>query len=76
MKTIEQTIQQADPVIREVWRTKREIMTEHGGSLDSLFAELRSLQAQNPRLVTTKSGESGRREVLTPAPHTTDHTDP
>jgi len=32
MKTIEQTIQQADPVIREVWRTKREIMTEHGGS--------------------------------------------
>lgn len=58
MKTIEQTIQQADPVIREVWRTKREIMTEHGGSLDSLFAELRRLQAQNPRLVKTKSGES------------------
>lgn len=59
MKTIEQTIQQADPVIREVWRTKREIMTEHGGSLDSLFAELRSLQAQNPHLVKTKRGEQG-----------------
>jgi hypothetical protein len=59
MKTIEQTIQHADPVIREVWRTKREIMTEHSGSLDSLFAELRSLQAQNPRLVKTKRGEQG-----------------
>lgn len=59
MKTIEQTIPQADPVIREVWRTKREIMTEHGGSIDSLFAELRSLQAQNSRLVKTKSGEQG-----------------
>jgi hypothetical protein len=58
MKAIEQPNQQADPVIREVWRTKREIMTEHGGSLDSLFAELRSLQAQNPRLVKTKRGES------------------
>jgi hypothetical protein len=62
MKTIEQTIQQADPVIREVWRTKREIMTEHGGSLDSLFAELRSLQAQNPRLVKTKRGEQAGTE--------------
>ena len=59
MKTIEQPNQQADPVIREVWRTKREIMTEHGGSLDSLFAELRSLQAQNPRLVKTTRGEQG-----------------
>ena len=57
MKTIEQPIQQADPVIREVWRTKREIMAEHGGSIDSLFAELRSLQAENPRLVKSKSGE-------------------
>jgi hypothetical protein len=59
MKTVEQTIPQADPVIREVWRTKREIMTEHGGSIDSLFAELRSLQAQNSRLVKPKSGEQG-----------------
>lgn len=57
MKTTDQALAQADPVIREVWRTKREIMTEHGGSLDSLFAELRKDQAQNPRLVKTKSGE-------------------
>jgi hypothetical protein len=58
MKTIiEQAIQQADPVIREVWRTKREIMTEHGGDLDSLFAELRDRQAHNPKLVKTKRGE-------------------
>jgi hypothetical protein len=57
MKIIEQPSQQADPVIREVWRTKREIMTEHGGSLDSLFAELRSRQAQNPRLVKSKGVE-------------------
>ena len=57
MKTIEQPIQQADPVIREVWRTKREIMIEHGGSVDSLFAELRSRQSQNPRLVKSKNGE-------------------
>ena len=54
MKRIEQLIQQADPVIREVWRTKQEIMTEHGGSLDSLLAELRSRQSQNPRLVKSK----------------------
>jgi hypothetical protein len=57
MKRTEQLIQQADPVIREVWRTKREIMTEHGGSLDSLFVELRSRQAQNPRLVKSKTRE-------------------
>jgi hypothetical protein len=57
MKIIEQPSQQADPVIREVWRTKREIMTEHGGSLDSLFAELRSRQAQNPRLVKSKGAK-------------------
>ena len=60
MKTIEQPIQQADPVIREVWLTKREIMIEHGGSVDSLFAELRSHQAQNPRLVKSKNGEPQR----------------
>lgn len=60
MKTIEKPIQQADPVIREVWRTKSEIMAEHGGSLDSLFEELRSRQAQNPRLVKSKSGEQER----------------
>ncbi len=59
MKTIEQPIQQADPVIREVWRTKREIMIEHGGSVDSLFAELRSRQAQNPRLVKSKKTIKG-----------------
>lgn len=57
MKTIEQSIQQADPVFREVWRTKHEIMKEHGGDLDSLFAELRNQQAQNPRLVRSKRGE-------------------
>jgi hypothetical protein len=57
MNTTDQPLAQADPVIREVWRTKREIMTEHGGSLDSLFAELRKVQAQNPRLVKTKRGE-------------------
>jgi hypothetical protein len=57
MKTIEQPIEQTDPVIREVWRTKWEIMTEHGGSLDSLFAELQSFQAHNPRLVKSKRGE-------------------
>jgi hypothetical protein len=62
MKIIEQPIQQADPVIQEVWRTKREIMVEHGGSLDSLFAELRSRQAQNPRLVKSSRGESSRQE--------------
>ncbi len=56
MKTIEHPIQQADSVIQEVWRTKQEILTEHGGSLDSLFAELRSRQAQNPRLVKSKRG--------------------
>ncbi len=54
MKTLEQTNQQADPVIREVWRTKREIMTEHGGNIDSLFADLRKRQSKNPRLVKTK----------------------
>lgn len=57
MKIIEQPIQQADPVIREVWRTKREIMAEHGGDLDSLLAALRVQQSQNPRLVTSKSGK-------------------
>ena len=57
MKTIDQPTQQADPVIREVWRTKREIMTEHAGSLDSLLAELRIRQAQNPRLVKSKRGK-------------------
>lgn len=62
MKIIEQPIQQADPVIQEVWRTKREIMVEHGGSLDSLFAELRSRQAQNPRLVKSSRAESSRQE--------------
>jgi hypothetical protein len=54
MKTIEQPTEQADPVIREVWRTKWEIMTEHGGSLDSLFVELQSCQAHNSRLVKSK----------------------
>jgi hypothetical protein len=57
MKTIDRPIHQADSVIREVWRTKREIMTEHGGDIDSLFAELRDQQAQNPRLIKTKRGE-------------------
>jgi hypothetical protein len=57
MKTIEQLTEQADPVIQEVWRTKREIMTEHGGDINSLFAELRDRQARNPRLVKPKRGE-------------------
>ena len=57
MKTIDQSTHQADPVIREVWRTKREIMTEHGGDIDSLFSDLRNRQSKNPRLVKTKSGE-------------------
>lgn len=61
MKIIEQPIPQADPLIQEVWRSKREIMIEHGGSLESLFKELRSLQAENPRLVkaTNKIQQSG-----------------
>jgi hypothetical protein len=59
MKTIDQPTQQADPVIREVWRTKREIMTEHDGNIDSLFAELRDRQAKNPRLIKMKTGEQG-----------------
>jgi hypothetical protein len=65
MNIIDQPSEQADPVIREVWRTKREIMNEHGGSLDSLFAELRKHQAQNPRLVKSKRREqavSGKAE--------------
>ena len=57
MKAIEQLTEQADPVIREVWRTKREIMTEYGGDINSLFAELRDRQARNPRLVKTKTGK-------------------
>ena len=67
MKAIEQPTQQADPVIQEVWRTKREIMTEHGGSLDSFFAELRSRQAQNPRLVKSKRGEIAAGQPATAA---------
>ena len=56
MKAFDQSTHQADPVIREVWRTKREIMTEHGGDIDSLFADLRNRQSKNPRLVKTKTG--------------------
>ena len=75
MKTIDLPEKMSDPVISEVRAIKRQIVAEHGGDLESFFAAIRQRQAGNPRLVKTTGGESGSREVLTPDPHTTGHTD-
>ena len=56
MKTIEEPMLHADPVISEVRRIKREILQEHNGDIESLFAGLRERQAKNSQLVKTKEG--------------------
>lgn len=60
MKTIDFPETMSDPVITEVRAIKRQIVTEHGGDLDSFFAAIRQRQARNPRLVkTTEREQSG-----------------
>jgi hypothetical protein len=51
MKTVEPLPAKADPVITEVRAIKRAIIAEHGGDLESFFAEIRQRQSTNPRLV-------------------------
>lgn len=56
MKTIESHSAHADPVISEVRASKRAIVAEHGGDLESFFAGIRRRQSSNPRLVTSIGG--------------------
>ena len=57
MKTLDIPQGTADPVITEVRAIKRQIVAEHGGDLDSLFASIRQRQSRNPRLVKTIGAE-------------------
>lgn len=57
MKITDIPVNAEDPVILEVRAIKRQIVAEHNGDLDSLFASIRKRQASNPRLVKSRTPE-------------------
>jgi len=66
-----------ESIIEHIRSLKEENAAEHGYSLEAIIASARERQEASGRLIIRlNKGESGRRGVLTPAPHTTGHTDP
>ena len=72
MKVSDNPPKVVDEVIAEVRAIKRGISERHGNDINRLLEALISQE----RTSGISKAESGRREVLTPAPHTTGHTDP
>ena len=71
MKPTDNPTKVIDEVITEVRAIKRAISQRHGNDIDRLLASLMSQE----RVSGIAQEESGRREVRTPAPHTTGRTD-
>jgi len=69
----------ADEIIEELWKIKDAIALEYGYDIDALVAHLRAVTPPASRVVDlhrARIAESGRRECLAPAPHTTGHAGP
>ena len=71
------TTETQESIIEHIRSLKEENAAEYGYSLEAIIASARERQNSSGRRIIrlTKKGESGRRGVLTPAPHTTGHTD-
>jgi len=69
MKTNNIVAAPADPVIRELRRAKIALAEKHGFEIAAMVRALQERQQREQR-------ESGRRGILTPAPHTTGHAAP